>query len=170
MLLKELDLDYSSTDEFSSEDLIDIKVESEECSRYTGKVVEVTVGESPDWVKKRLKACGLQPINNIVDIANYVMLETGQPLHAFDLSKLEGNQLIVRKSKSEETITTLDNEEYELNGDLVIADQEGPVAIAGIKGGLKAAVDENTERVVLEAANFDSISVRKTSRDLKLKN
>lgn len=169
--LKELETNHSSTDEFSSENLIEVKVKAEDkCSRYIGKVVEVTVGESPDWVKQRLRACGLQPINNIVDVANYVMLETGQPLHAFDLDKIENNQLMVREAESGETITTLDDESYELEaGNLVIADKEEPVAIAGIKGGVKVRVDEDTERVILEAANFDSISVRKTSRELKLR-
>ncbi|MEF8847118.1 MAG: phenylalanine--tRNA ligase subunit beta [Candidatus Paceibacterota bacterium] len=166
--LEELDTEFNSHD-FKSESLIEVEVKSDECSRYSAKVVKVEVGESPDWVKQRLRACGLQPINNIVDVANYVMLETGQPLHAFDLDKIKGEKLIVRQSKGGEEITTLDDETYELDKDLVIADKEGPVAIAGIKGGAKARVDKDTDKIVLEAANFDPISVRKTTRNLKLR-
>ena len=167
--LKELSADYKKNKEITTQDLISLEVKAEDqCSRYTGKVVEVEVGESPAWLKQRLKACGLQPINNVVDVANYVMLETGQPLHAFDLEKIKGDKIIVREADSEK-LATLDNETYELENNLIIADQEKPLAIAGIKGGLDAGVDKDTQRIILEAANFDSVSIRKTSRELKLR-
>jgi len=141
------------------------------CPRYTAKVItNVKVGVSPKWLQERLKVCGLRTINNIVDIANYVMLETGQPLHAFDGEKLEGKKIIVRFAKTGEKITTLDGEKYDLDDDiLVIADSQKPVAIAGIKGGKLPKIDKKTKAVILESANFDSQIIRRGSRKLNLK-
>ena len=153
------------------------------CQRYTAKVITgVKIGNSPEWIKARLKICGLRPINNIVDIANYVMLETGQPLHAFDGEKLDGNpegvasrpygagKIIVRFAKEGEKITTLDGEKYDLDDDvLVIADSKKPVAIAGIKGGKLPEIDKKTKIVVLESANFNPQVIRRGSRKLNLK-
>lgn len=155
-------------------DLLKVSVQDKKlCPRYSARVVvDVRVGESPDWMKEKLISCGLRPINNIVDITNYVMLECGQPLHAFDLDKVGGGQIIVRRAKSGENINTLDEgkSERELNENiLVIADKENPVAIAGIKGGKGPEIDENTKRVALEAANFDSINIRKSSKALNLR-
>jgi len=120
---------------------LQIKVQNKnDCLRYSSRVIfDVKVKESPDWLKKRLESCGLQSINNIVDATNYVMLLTGQPLHAFDYDKLMGEKiktLIVRRGLSKEKIATLDDKEVELNDNiLVIADLKNPLAIAGIKGG-----------------------------------
>ena len=141
------------------------------CQRYTAKVITgVKIGNSPEGIKARLKVCGLRPINNIVDIANYVMLETGQPLHAFDGEKLEGKKIIVRFAKEGEKITTLDGEKYNLDDDiLVIADSQKPVAIAGIKGGKLPEIDKKTKIVVLESANFNPQVIRRGSRKLNLK-
>jgi len=157
--------------------------DKKDCLRYTARMVkDVKVGPSPKWLKQRLEACGLQSINNIVDITNYVMLETGQPLHAFDFEKIgrtnsKKNQnqdlpkkIIVRKAKKGEEINTLDGKRYKLEESfLVIADKEDPLALAGIKGGKKAEIDKNTKIIVLESANFDKLMVRKTSKALKLK-
>lgn len=145
------------------------------CPRYLGIVLQnVRVGPSPDFIKERLKLSGLRPINNVVDITNYVMLEYGQPLHAFDLDLLEKNkkgeaQIIVRKAKKGEKIISLDQQKFDLKSNmLVIADFKEPVAIAGIKGGVKAEVTEKTKNIVLECANFNPISIRKTSHTLGL--
>ncbi len=141
------------------------------CSRYTARMITgVKVGLSPKWMQERLKICGLQPINNVVDAANYVMLETGQPLHAFDFEKIKGKTIIVRKAKRGEEIITLDGSKYELDENiLVIADSKEPLAIAGIKGGKKAEIDENTKTIVLEAANFEPQIIRRGSKLLNLK-
>lgn len=136
------------------------------CPRYIGAYCEnVKVTESPKWIKDVLIECGMRPINNVVDIMNYVMLETGQPLHAFDYDKLEGHRIVVRRAEKGEKITTLDDQQVTLTPEmLVIADAKHPLAIAGIKGGKLAEVDRHTKRIVIEAANFDSVSIYKTSR------
>ncbi len=143
---------------------------NKDCKRYTLKILEnIQVGDSPKWLKERLKSCGLQPINNVVDITNYVMLETGQPLHAFDAEKI-GDRVIVRRAKTGEKIKTLDDKEYNLNENiLVIASNSHPLAIAGIKGGEDSGIDQNTKTIAIEAANFDQILIRKASRALKLR-
>jgi phenylalanyl-tRNA synthetase beta chain len=141
------------------------------CQRYSARVIfDVKVGESPDWVKERLEVCGIKPINNIVDVTNYVMLELGQPLHAFDLEKIRGRKIIVRLARKGEKIVTLDEEEYGLDKDvLVIADSRGPIAIAGIKGGKETGISENTKIILLESANFDPVVIRRGSLKLDLK-
>jgi len=140
------------------------------CTRYTGMYFEnVEVGESPEWVKEVLKDCGLRPINNVVDVMNYVMLETGQPLHAFDYDKIEGKKIVVRNAKEGESMTSIEGIDYDLDPSvLVIADEKKPLAIAGIKGGKDAEVTKDTERIVVEAANFDPISIYKTSNHINL--
>ena len=164
-------------------DFVKVEVKNKEaCLRYTARVIfDVKVGHSPEWMRNRLEVCGLRPINNIVDILNYVMLETGQPLHAFDFVKISGIQnqkskiknqksIIVRFAKAGEKITTLDNEKYELDKDiLVIADSKEPLAIAGIKGGKKAEISEETKIVVLESANFNPKVIRRGSKKIDLK-
>jgi len=155
-----------------TKDLIEVEIKKkEDCRRYTTRVVkDVEVGESPKWVKKKLEKCGVQPINNIVDATNLVMLEMGQPLHAFDLEKVKGNKIKVRKAKANEKVTTLDGENFELNNkSVVISDKEGILAIAGIKGGKKAEITNKTKNIVLESANFDPVSVRKTSQAINLR-
>lgn len=141
------------------------------CQRYAARVVtEVSIGESPEWMQKKLLACGIRPINNVVDITNYVMLELGQPLHAFDLDLIKDGSIAVRRAHEGESITTIDGEQRELGGDmLVIANNRSPVAIAGIMGGLDTEVTESTTQVLLEAAAFDSVSVWRTSRALKMR-
>ena len=151
--------------------LVKVEVKDKElCSRYVARVIDnVKIGPSPEWMQERLKVCGLRPINNVVDITNYVMLETGQPLHAFDFDKLASGKIIVRRAKKGEKITTLDNEEYNLDENiLVIADGKNPICIAGIKGGKGPEIDAQTKRIVLEAANFDAQTIRRGSKWLKL--
>lgn len=159
-------------EKLKSKSLVEVKVEnSDDCPRYTAMVVEnVKVGESPKWIKERLMACGLRPINNVVDITNYAMLETGQPMHAFDADKVEDKKIIVRRAKRGEKIISLDNQEYVLDESvLVIADTEKPLAIAGIKGGTRAEISRETKTIILEAANFNQTLIRKTSRKLGLR-
>jgi len=153
-------------------DYVSVKIkDTEKCSRYSARVIEdIEIKESPEWIKKRLIAAGLRPINNIVDITNFVMLEYGQPLHAFDLDKVDSNEIIVRSAKENETIDTLDGEVRTLTEDiLVIADKKKPIAIAGIMGGESTKIDENTKVVLLESANFDGTNIRHSSRKLNLR-
>jgi phenylalanyl-tRNA synthetase beta chain len=140
------------------------------CARYCGRYIEgVKIGPSPDWLKSRLEALGVRSINNVADITNYVMLELGQPLHAFDADAIEGQTIIVRRAAFEEKITTLDRVERELNPSvLVIADAKRAVAIAGVMGGGDTEISPSTKNVLLESANFDPLSIRKTSRALGL--
>lgn len=136
------------------------------CPRYIGRYVRgVSVGESPEWLRHKIESIGQRSINNIVDITNYILFDLGQPLHVFDADKLEGGAIIVRQSREGERITTLDGEDIKLTtGTLVIADDKDPLAIAGIKGGTKAEVDRNTKNIVIEAANFLPINIRKTAQ------
>jgi phenylalanyl-tRNA synthetase beta chain len=189
------------TSKLKAADFVSVKVLAKDlCPRYSARaVMGVKVGPSPLWLKKRLFACGLRPINNVVDITNYVMLELGEPLHAFDLDKIadsRGSQadqrgknisvnqrpnprksalIIVRRARKGEVIDALDEKTYQLTeDDLVIADGFGKdsgnvLALAGIKGGKRAEIDKNTKNVVLEAANFDAIAIRKTSKRLGLR-
>lgn len=144
------------------------------CSRYAIAIMtDVQVGQSPDWLKQSLETLGQRSINNVVDATNFVMLNLGQPLHAFDLDKLEGStkNINIRSAKEGEKITTLTDDEYELDGtNLLITDGnvDVPIGIAGVKGGKVAEVDENTKNIVVESAHFNSTSVRKTSQTLKL--
>jgi phenylalanyl-tRNA synthetase beta chain len=158
--------------EFKTEDFVKLEVrEKDLCPRYMALLVRgVKVGPSPKWMRDRLVAVGQKPINNIVDAANYVMLETGQPLHAFDLNNIEKRKIIVRKSKKGEKITTLDDKTYELNENiLVIADAKDALAIAGIKGGKKAEITNKTKDIIIEAAVFNASNIRQTSRSINFK-
>jgi len=140
------------------------------CPRYIGRVITgITVCESPVWLKRRLLAVGLRPINAVVDFSNYFMLETGQPLHCFDLDKLSDRTVVVRFAREGERIVTLDEEERELCADtLVIADSRKPIAIAGIMGGIDSAIGRSTVNVFLECAHFDPLLLRRASRRLAL--
>ena len=140
------------------------------CFRYTGIQIEsVNIKESPDWLKKRLISIGERPINNIVDITNYVMFEIGQPLHAFDQDKIDGSKIYVRKSKAKEKMLTLVGENRALpEGSIVIADQKSPIGLAGIMGGKSSEITSDTTNVFLEAANFNSSMIRATSKKLGL--
>ena len=135
------------------------------CYRYVARVIKnVKIGPSPEWMKRRLNACGIRAINNIVDITNYVMLELGEPMHAFDINNVKGKHIIVRRAKPNEKITTLDEIERNLDVDnLVIADDEKPVAIAGVMGGLNSGITDETTTVVFEAATFNSSSLVRLS-------
>jgi phenylalanyl-tRNA synthetase beta chain len=147
-----------------------VKLESDMCLRYIGCVISgVKVAPSPKWICESLEKCGVRPINNIVDITNYVMLELGQPMHAFDISKLASKKVIVRAAKDGETITALDGRNYELDAQtLVIADEEKPIAIAGVMGGEYSGIDAQTQTVFLESAIFSPSSIRRTSKKLNL--
>ncbi|HCG71833.1 MAG TPA: phenylalanine--tRNA ligase subunit beta, partial [Nitrospina sp.] len=141
------------------------------CPRYAALVIEnVKPGPSPKWLCDRLQAIGLRPINNIVDITNFVMMEYGQPLHAFDRELLSGNKIIIRNANKGEKFTSLDGSELKLDVDaLVIADEEKPVALAGIMGGANSQVSEATKNIVLESACFDSSAIRKASKKYGLR-
>ncbi len=140
------------------------------CPRYSASVITgVKVAESPAWMQKRLQACGMRPINNIVDITNYVMLEYGQPLHSFDYERIRGKKIVVRRAANGESLTTLDGVERKLSSDtLVIADAERPVAVAGVMGGGNSEVTETTTSILLEAASFNPASIHNTGRTLGL--
>ncbi len=153
-------------------DLLTVDVKSKDlCPRYVARIIKnVNIGPSPKWLKQKLQGIGQQSINNIVDITNYIALELGQPVHAFDADKLAGKKkkkIIVRNAKKNEEIITLDNEKCKLStSTLVIADQKNPLAIAGIKGGKVAEIDHNTKNIILESANFDSRNIYVSSRKL----
>ena len=135
------------------------------CRRYTARMVtNVKVGPSPKWMRQRLRACGVRPINNIVDITNYVMLEYGQPMHAFDYRYVKGGKIVVRRAQAGETLTTLDSIPRPIQpGMLVIADDHKPIGLAGIMGGENSEIVDDTVQVVFESANFDGTSIRKTA-------
>ena len=152
----------------SSDGMLDVKIEATDlCSVYSARVVKnVRVKPSPRWLRERLRAMGVRPINNIVDITNYVMLEYGQPMHAFDLRFVEGGQIRVRRAKAGETITTLDGVEHTLTEkQMVIADAKKPIAIAGVMGGEFSGIMDDTNTILFESACFDGASVRTTARD-----
>ena len=173
--MKMPEIEIKEEKNLKASDFLKVKVDNfNDCQRYTARVVfDIKVEPSPFWLCSILKSCGLRPINNIVDITNYVMLETGQPLHAFDFDKISGNQvkkILVKRAKKGEKFISLDGEEYELDNEiLVIADQKDALAIAGIKGGKKAEIDEKTKRIVLESANFNPKRIRLGSRKIDLK-
>ncbi len=151
--------------------LASVRVEApEDCPLYSATIISgIKVGPSPAWLQRRLTAVGLRPINNVVDVGNYVMLETGQPMHAFDAKKLRGNAIVVRRAAEGEKITTLDGKERALTSRmLVIADAQQPVVVAGIMGGVNSGVSEDTTDLVLECAIFRKQCVRATSRQLAL--
>lgn len=149
---------------------IKLNVKTAKCPYYLGKMAtNIKVKESPDFIKKRLHAVGMRSINNVVDISNYVMLEFGQPLHFFDKDLL-GDNIIVRDATEHEELTTLDNTKRVLNNsDIVIANNAGPVCIAGVMGGLNTEVTTNTKNIFIESAIFDSVSIRNTAQKLNLK-
>ncbi|HVB61189.1 MAG TPA: phenylalanine--tRNA ligase subunit beta [Ktedonobacteraceae bacterium] len=153
-------------------DMIEVTVEDEQlCPRYTARIASgVKIGPSPFWMGRRLLAAGLRPISNIVDITNYVMLECGQPLHAFDYDLVRGKHIIVRRAHEGETITTLDDVKRQLTTDmLLIADPEGPTGIAGVMGGAISEISAGTTTILLEAANFNAANVRRTAVTLGLR-
>ncbi len=153
---------------------LDLKISVEDkklCPYYSARIVsDVNLKPSPDWIRERLRAMGVRPINNIVDITNYVMLEYGQPLHAFDLNIISGNEINVRLAFDDEKIVTLDGVERNLSkNDLIIADSEKPLAIAGVMGGENSGINENTKEIVFESANFFGPYVRVSSKKFNLR-
>ncbi len=154
----------------AADDLITV-ADTDLCTRYVAVAIDgVEVGPSPGWMQRRLHAAGVRPINSIVDVTNYVMLEYGQPLHAFDADQLEGNRIIVRRAHEGEQLETLDHQVRQLDSEmLVIADAARPVGLAGVIGGVTSEVSDATRRIVLESANFNMKSVRRTSRLLKVR-
>lgn len=161
---KGIDEDINST--------LKVDVQNKElCTRYcAGIVKDVKIEPSPRWMRERLRASGVRPINNFVDITNYVMLEYGQPMHAFDLRYVNGSEIVVRNAKDGETITTLDGVERKLSSEmLVIADAEKPVAVAGVMGGEYSGIMDDTQTVVFESAVFNPVSVRKTAKKLGMR-
>ena len=157
------EIDYHETeksiDALASVDIVDPDL----CPRYCASLVTgIKIGPSAAWLQQRLNGCGMRPINNVVDVTNYVMLEYGQPLHAFDYDKLKGGQIIVRRARAGETITTLDGSKRTLNPDiLVIADKERAIAVAGIMGGIDSEVTDRTNTILLESANFNQAAIRR---------
>ena len=162
----------------AAKDLLDIKIKSSNCNCYLARVIQgIKIKESPKWLEDALADCGVRSINNIVDAANYVMLETGQPLHTFDFDKIcskstdiNKKEIIIRQAKKNEKITTLEDEVYDLNEDImVIADNESSLSLAGIKGGKKSGISTNTTNIILESANFNGVNIRSSSKKLGLR-
>ncbi len=170
---EELTIPRATVDEAGDacSDAVSVQIDCPElCHEYHARVIQgVQIGPSPDWLKQRLEAVGINSVNNVVDVTNYVMFECGQPLHAFDIDKLNGQSIIVRAATAGEKITAIDQKEYELPaGACVIADAGRPVAVAGVMGGLDTEISDTTTNVLVEVASFDPICVRSTARALKL--
>lgn len=163
---------YPSFDVFETlEDVsnnVRIEIEDKErCKRFAGRVMRnISVKESPEWLKRKIKAMGLNPVNNIVDATNFVMFEYNQPIHTYDLSKIKDMTIVVRAAKEGEKLTTLMGDELELNGELVIADSEKPLSIAGIMGGLDSGITNETKDIFIEVAYFTPENIRKTGKKL----
>ncbi len=164
--------DYSLKDKNNAiAGLTSVKIEApDHCPRYSARLVEnIEVKPSPFWMQDRLLSVGLRPINNLVDITNYVMMETGQPLHAFDFDQLAQNRIVVRTAQDGDTFVTLDDKERQLNSQmLMICDGEKQVAVGGVMGGVNSEIEDTTRRVLIEGAYFDPVSIRKTSKTLGL--
>ena len=158
-----------------AKNLLSLKIKTVNCKYYSARILQgVEVKQSPNWLKERLRDCGIRPINNLVDAANYIMLEAGQPLHVFDFGAIDSTQkskktIIVRQAKEKERINALDGENYILSKEMmVIADSKKPIALAGIKGGQETAVSKKTKNIILESANFKGSNIRLTSKTLGL--
>ena len=152
---------------FKTSDLVKVKIQDENiCSRYSCQIIKnIDVGNSPQWLKNKLNVIGQKSINNIVDLANYIMFDTGQPLHVFDYDKIKGG-INIRLAKKGEELVSLDNITKKLSvNDIVITDEKNPIAIAGVIGGLNSLVDSNTKNILIESAVFDEIKIRKTSKN-----
>ncbi len=164
------DLSYPESDK-PVESYASVEIEAPDlCPRYCATIIEdITIGPSPRWMQDRLIACGARPINNMVDVTNYVMLEFGQPLHSFDYKQVRGNKIIVRRAADGETMYTLDEQERKFDSNiLLIADAERPVAVAGVMGGLSSEIREFTTSILLESANFSQAAIHHGSQVLKL--
>ena len=167
--LKMPDTSYAVSNDLSTKNTVKVSNKAFDlCPRYMAKYVsDIKLEKSPRWMRRRLFSMGIRSINNIVDITNYVLLEIGQPMHAFDINDLAGNEIVVRRAANGELITTLDEKEFKLSEDnLVICDAQKPVALAGVMGGLNSEIKDTTKGVVFESAKFARDNVRKTSRAL----
>ena len=165
-------VDLNIENEFKNDDsLIVTIIDPDMAPRYCGLVVKnIKIEESPDWLKARVTSIGMRPINNIVDITNYVMVELGEPMHAFDRQKLRGNEIIVRMAGNGEILKTLDGESHKLTSeDIVISDSGGAIALAGVMGGGESEIDDNTSEIVIEAANFNPVRIRRTANRYNLR-
>ena len=164
--VKDIDLSFKENTE-NIKDSFKVEVKTDKCSLFLAKkAINVEIKDSPEFIKSRLIASGIRPINNVVDISNYVMLETGQPLHFYDADSL-GDTLIVRQGNKEETLTTLDGASRILdNSDIVIANKNEAIGLAGVMGGISTEVESNTKNIIIESAIFDSVSIRKTSKKI----
>lgn len=169
--LKQPKLDYKTIDKSINESLTISLKNGDVCKRYMAGVVEnIVIKPSPKYIRNRLKAIGLRPVNNIVDITNYVLNDIGQPMHAFDYSLIEGAEIVVRKADAKESIVALDGKEYALDSSiLAICNANKPMAIAGIMGGELSAINGNTDKIVFESANFIRENIRRSSRKLNLR-
>ena len=167
-----LERDWPVTElDAATAEIADVQITAEAlCPRYCGLVVRgVPVGPSPDWMRRRLEAMGLKPINNVVDVSNYVLFATAQPIHTFDFGRIGGGRIVVRKAKRGETLVDLDGRTLALTADmLVIADESRPVALAGVIGGQASGITASTRDVFIESASFDPVSIRKTAKKLGL--
>ena len=162
----------NENEEAEAGDFVSVEINNpESCRRYVARVVtDIKVEQSPWWLQKRLMYAGMRPINNIVDITNFVMLEYGQPIHAFDIKQVRGGKIIVENAKPGEKFTTLDENERTLQGSmLMIKDTERSIAVAGVMGGLNSEIEEDTNTIIVESANFAGESVRKTAKELGLR-
>ncbi len=160
-----------ATTQHPASDVVSVKIECPDlCPAYTARVLRgVRIGPSPAWMQQRLTAIGVTPINNVVDATNYVLMECGQPLHAFDLNELSGGRIIVRRARAGETLQAIDHREYALSSDMcVIADAERPVAIGGVMGGAQTEINDATRDILIEVANFQPLSIHHTARALRL--
>ena len=162
-------IEIKNFDENINDYVNSVDIQTNKCTRYVARVVKnVKIADSPQWLKNRLIQSGIRPINNIVDITNFVMLETGQPIHAYDLDKITDKKIIVKESGSQK-FTTLDDVERELSDDIIICDGENTLGIAGIMGGFDSEITSDTTNVLIEAASFDSDTIRLSSRRLSLR-
>ncbi len=145
---------------------VDIAIEDDACFRYSARmIIDVEIAPSPDWLVRRLHNCGIRSVNNVVDITNYILLEYGQPLHAFDLDKVKDKKIVVRKARDGEKLTVINGNTIELNNEmLVIADSEKPIGLAGVMGGLDSEITSETKNILIESANFAPITIRKSSK------
>jgi phenylalanyl-tRNA synthetase beta chain len=167
----DLEIKYKESLRYKIKDYLEVETKDKDCKRYMSRVVlNVKVQPSPKWLQEKLVACGLNPINNIVDATNFVMLELGQPLHVFDYDKISGKKIIIKKAKAGEKISLLSGNEVVLDKTmLAICDTDGILAIAGIKGGKKAEINENTTNIVIESANFTPKLIGQTARKLNIR-
>ncbi|REJ72788.1 MAG: phenylalanine--tRNA ligase subunit beta [Planctomycetota bacterium] len=155
----------------TTSDVTSVSIECEDlCPAYIARVIRgVKIGPSPDWMQDRLRAIGIAPVNNVVDATNYVLMECGQPLHAFDFNKLSGRRIVVRRAREGESLQAIDHREYRLDPEMcVIADDRHPVAIGGVMGGAETEISEETADLLIETANFQPLSIHHTARSLKL--